>query len=167
MKIAIVYGTNLGNTAEVANLIAKEMKISNKDVYDVNDVDTNTLNQYEAFILGTSTWGIGDMVDSWQEFNFKKFNLNNKVVALFGLGDSQIYAFTFCNGLAKLHKAIQTNNKKVKIVGETSTKNYTYSESEAVKNNKFIGLVIDYDNFPDKVSEQIKDWVKNIKKYFI
>lgn len=167
MKIAIVYGTNLGNTAEIAKLIAKEMKINTKDVYDVNDANIDTLNSYDAFILGTSTWGIGDMVDGWQEFNFKKLNLNNKVVALFGLGDSQIYAFTFCNGLAKLHRAIQTANKKIKLVGQVSTKNYIYSESEAVQKDKFVGLVLDYDNFPEKVNDQIKEWVKEIKKYFI
>lgn len=166
MSVAIIYGSNLGNTAEIAKLIAKELGINEEHVYDVNDIKPQDVNHYDKFILGTSTWGVGDMQDGWLDFDFKKFDLKNKTVALFGLGDSQIYAFTFCNGLAKLHRAIQ-GQKEMKIVGQVDPKNYTFSESEAIIKGKFIGLVLDYDNYPDQAIEQTKKWVEEIKKHFI
>ncbi|WP_027123813.1 flavodoxin FldA [Mycoplasmoides pirum] len=167
MKIAIIYGTNLGNTATIAKLIGKELNINKKDIFDVNDAKAEELNSYDAFIMGTSTWGIGDMADGWKEFEFKKLKLDNKVVAIFGLGDSQIYTFSFCNGMGELHRALQKSNKKIKIVGYVDTKNYTFSESKAIYKNKFVGLALDYDNFPEQVESQIKNWIKDIKKYFI
>lgn len=106
MKIAIVYGSNLGNTATIAKMIAKAMEIDEKHVFDVADVEAEELNDYDGYVMGTSTWGIGDMADSWQEFDFKKLQTKGKTIALFGLGDSQIYAFTFCNGLAKLFRSL-------------------------------------------------------------
>lgn len=56
MKMAIVYGSSLGNTAEVAKMIKKEFNMPNNiDVYDVNDVAPEILNKYDKFIFGTST----------------------------------------------------------------------------------------------------------------
>lgn len=95
------------------------------------------------------------MQPSWEKFNFKKLQLKSKTIALFGLGDSQIYSFTFCNGLYKLYKKI-TICKEIKLVGQVDSKQYKYSESKAVIKNKFVGLVLDYDNFPNDVPKLIK-----------
>lgn len=165
MNIAIVYGSNLGNTAAVAQIIAKAMGISEEHVHDVANVQPEDLNGYDAYIIGTSTWGIGDMADSWQEFDFKKFQVKGKTIALFGLGDSQIYAFTFCNGLGKLFRTLGSG-KGWKHVGKVPAKNYTFGSSEAVVNEEFVGLPVDYDNYPEKAEAAVADWVKKIKPLF-
>ncbi len=167
MKIAIVYATNLGNTAAVAAMIGKEMKVDAKHIYDVNETDPEELAGYDGYVFGTSTWGIGDMLDGWKEFDFRKLGLDGKTVALFGLGDSQIYAFSFCNGLGELCRAIRRSCRKARLVGQTDAKSFAFSDSKAVEDGKFVGLALDYDNFPDRVPKLIKTWVKGIKKEFI
>lgn len=164
MATAIVYGSTLGNTEEIAKKIAKELKIDEKNIIEVSQTTPEELNKFDKLIMGTSTWGVGDLQDNWLEFDFKKLNLKNKIVALFGLGDSQIYSFTYCNGLGKLYNQIK--NKDAKIVGEVDAKKYTFSQSEAVINGKFVGLALDNDNFPEESMKRIKEWIKEIKEYF-
>lgn len=164
MATAIIYGSTLGNTADIAKKIAKELKIDENNVINISEIKPEDLNKFDKLILGTSTWGVGDLQDNWLEFDFKKLDLKNKVVALFGLGDSQIYSFTYCNGLGKLYNQIK--NKNAQIVGQVDAKKYTFSQSEAVVNGKFVGLALDNDNFPEESIKRIKEWVKDIKKYF-
>lgn len=166
MRVAIVFGSNLGNTATVAQIIAKAMQIDQKDLYDVADITADDINQYDGYIFGTSTWGIGDMADSWQEFDFKKLLTKGKTIALFGLGDSQIYAFSYCNGLAKLYRSLGSG-RGWKHVGKVPAKDFSFGASEAVINNEFVGLPIDHDNYPEKTAAAVSAWVNQIKKAFV
>ncbi|WP_027119797.1 flavodoxin FldA [[Mycoplasma] testudinis] len=161
MAIAIVYGSNLGNTATVAKIIGKELNIADNHIINISETTPEALNEYDKLILGTSTWGVGDMQDDWLEFDFKKLEIKDKTVALFGLGDSQIYAFTFCNGLGSLYKHLQ--KKHPKFVGFVDKKDYNFGDSLAVVGDQFVGLPLDYDNFPEKIEDQVKDWVAKIK----
>lgn len=165
MATGIIYGSNLGNTFTVAKMIAKELKIDEKHILNIADATAEAINLYDKLIMGTSTWGVGEMQDHWLEFNFKKLELKNKTVALFGLGDSQIYAFTFCNGLGGLYKNLQS--KHPKFVGFVSKSKYTFSESSAVVGDKFVGLALDYDNYPEQVEKQVKEWIDQIRHEII
>lgn len=49
------------------------------------------------------------------------------------------------------------------IVGHTSTDGYEYDNSEAEKDGKFIGLVIDEDNQSDLTDERVKKWASELK----
>lgn len=167
MKVAILYGSTLGNTERVAELILKEFnneQIKLFNIANLKNSDCSELVNFDFFIFGTSTWGVGDLQDDWEEFDFKKINLENKKVAIFGLGDSEVYAWTYCDAIAKLHRILKM--KKAKIVGYVPTSGYKFTKSESVENDYFLGLALDEDNYEDLTEERVKNWVIQLKESF-
>ncbi|QZX49417.1 flavodoxin [Mycoplasma sp. E35C] len=156
-KIAIIYGTNLGTTELIAKKINDLIKYPTT-LIDVTKIDVDFVNQHDILLLGTSTWGTGDIHDAWLEFDFKKLDVNNKTFLLFGCGDSQTYPYTFCDGVGRLFDIL--NRKKAKIIGQINKEDYEYDfeESKAVFKNKVVGLLIDQDSQPEKTDWRIEKW---------
>ena len=88
-KIVIIYGSSTGTTQGVAEAIASRLDV--KDVFDVATITKGQVEPYDVLILGTSTWGDGELQDDWNDgINvIKSVNLAGKDVALFGCGDSR------------------------------------------------------------------------------
>ncbi len=154
-KIAVVYGSSSGNTETTAKTIAKKIGMDHVDIFDVAKIAASALEPYRNLILGTSTWGVGDLQDDWDAFlpSFEKTDLNGKTVALFGLGDSSSYPDSFVDGMGIIYEAIQ--NRDCKIVGAVETKDYHFDESRALADGKFIGLPLDEDNESDQSDNRI------------
>lgn len=109
-------------------------------------------------ILGSSTWGDGDLQDDWESFDFDAIEISGKKVALFGFGDSASYPDTFCNAIGKLYNIFV--KKGAQIFGFVDTDGYDFDESEAVKDGKFVGLALDNDNQSELTEERIKSWIE-------
>lgn len=165
-KIGIFYGSTSGNTESVAEQIQKEFGADNAELINVESFDINTLNEYNNLILGTSTWGVGDLQDDWDGAidDLKSANLSGKKVAFFGCGDSQSYSDTFANGMSFLYEAVKGNGAE--LIGRVPTEGYFFDESDSVVDGEFVGLAIDEDNESDQTPERIKNWVENLKKGF-
>ncbi|MBO7338324.1 MAG: flavodoxin FldA [Paludibacteraceae bacterium] len=164
-KVGIFFGTSTGNTEAAAERIASA--IGDAELKNVSEgVSEADFEAYDNIILGTSTWGVGDLQDDWDSAigTLQKANLSGKVVALFGLGDSSSYSDTFVNGIALLYNAIK--DKGATIVGAVDASDYTYDDSEAVQDGKFIGLALDEDNESSKSDIRIEAWVANLKNSF-
>ncbi|MGE7761252.1 flavodoxin domain-containing protein [Peribacillus sp. NPDC097895] len=58
-KVAIVYHSAGGNTKALAEAIASLLPES--ELYRMNEFDLRTLPDYEALIIGTYTWGNGEL----------------------------------------------------------------------------------------------------------
>ena len=162
MSVAVVYGSAMGNTESAAKLIAEKLGIS--DVLNIADTDANTINGYDKLIVGTSTWGSGDLQDDWDAFDFGGLKLHGKTVAVFGMGDSESYSDSFCSGMGKL--AAKLKGAGANIVGAVSTEGYSFEASEAVENGNFVGLALDNDNQEDQTESRIDAWVAKIKPQF-
>ena len=67
-KIGIYYGSSTGMTEGIAGKIAEKLGVSNNDIHNVADVNVETVNDYEALLLGSSTWGVGELQDDWGGF---------------------------------------------------------------------------------------------------
>lgn len=162
-KIGIYYGSNTANTQDVAKEIAKRLNVAKDDVHDVAKADTN-FTSYDVILFGSSTMGFGDLQDDWEYYidKVEKADLANKIIALFGCGDSSSYGDTFGNAIGKIYQAIK--DKGCKIVGQIETKGYTYGDSEAVIDNMFVGLLIDNDNEADLTNERIENWIELLKE---
>ena len=162
-KIGIYYGTSTGNTQEVAEEIAKKLGVSNSDLFDVVKANAD-YSDYDVVLFGSSTLGFGDLQDDWESYinKVKAANIEGKTVALFGCGDSSTYSDTFGDALGKIYNAIK--DKGAQIIGQVSTDGYTYDDSEAVVDGKFVGLMIDNDNEPDMTEERINNWVEALKQ---
>ncbi len=164
MKVAIFYGSSTGNTKAIANQINNA--IGNvADVKSVDGASSEDLNAYDFLFLGTSTWGIGDLQDDWDSFlsDLKSADLQNKTIALFGLGDSMGYPDSFIDGVGTLYDAVL--EKGCKVVGQVSVEGYNFESSTAVKEGVFVGLPIDEDNESSKTSDRIATWIESIKTH--
>ncbi|MDR1561860.1 MAG: flavodoxin [Dysgonamonadaceae bacterium] len=162
-KIGIFYGSSGGNTQNVAKTIAKKLNVSDNDVYNVAKAGANDLIPYEILLLGSSTWGYGDLQDDWESFIkiISSVDLTNKKIALFGCGDSSSYPDTFCSAMGIIYKTV---SKKAEIIGLTGTDGYSFDDSEAIINGQFAGLAIDEDNESNLTEERINNWVEALKK---
>lgn len=163
-KIGIFYGSSTGNTEKVAELISSAFG-GDAVTINVEDASKEDIDKFKYLVLGVSTWDIGDVQEDWSEFieSVKEADLKNKKVAIFGLGDQEAYDESFADGAGKLYSAI---SRKTSIVGQWPTKGYDFVESEAVKNKKFVGLIIDEDNQKELTAQRVKDWVEMLKKEF-
>ena len=164
-KVGIFFGTSTGNTETVAEKIASAIR--DAELKNVSDgISAADFESHDNLVLGTSTWGVGDLQDDWESAigELQNANLSGKVVALFGLGDSSSYSDTFVNGMARIYDAVKGNGATV--VGAVDASDYTYDDSEAVQDGKFVGLAIDEDNESSKTDGRIAAWVSAIKPSF-
>ena len=152
-KTGVFYGSTTGTTESVANLIAEKLGIAQADVHDVSKMSADMVKAYEALILGTSTWGDGELQDDWYDGIkvLKGMDLKDKIIALFGCGDSESYGDTFCDGMGILYEDLKTSG------------DYTYSSSISVIDGNFVGLAIDDVNESEKTEERIASWTDMLK----
>lgn len=165
-KIGIFFGSSTGNAELIADRIQLQFGEDNADVHNIDAAEKSEIEQYDYLIFGTSTWGLGELQDDWEDFadELLETDLSLKKVALFGLGDQEVYADSFVDAMGHLYKMIA---KSTTVVGAWSTSGYRHTDSRAIDKGKFVGLAIDYDNDKSKAEKQIQDWVKELKKDFI
>ena len=113
-------------------------------------------------ILGTSTWGVGELQDDWQSgINLlQSADLSSTTVAFFGFGDQESFGDTYLDAMGELYATAAP--KAAKVVGKTSVEGYSHTASRAVVDGVFCGLALDDANQPDKTDERINDWIKQI-----
>ena len=160
-KTVIIYGTSTGTCVDLAGRIGAKLGVNN--IINVTDLDDSIIAENDNLILGTSTWGAGEMQDDWYDGIkvLKSANLEGKTVALFGCGDSESYPDTFVGGMTELYNVAK--NVGACVIGSVSTNGYTFDESEAVVDGKFVGLALDEVNEDDKTDERINAWVAEIQ----
>ena len=160
-KTAIIYGSTTGNTENAANQLSG---LLGADVYNVNSNPVEALINYDNLILGTSTWGEGDMQEDWEDFitELEAADLNGKVIALFGYGDGCNNPDTFVSGMGKIYEVVK--NKGCKLIGSVDTEGYDFEESAAVVDGNFIGLALDEENQGDLTENRMYRWAELIKK---
>ncbi|MDR2382800.1 MAG: flavodoxin [Prevotellaceae bacterium] len=161
-NIAIIYGSSTDNTKNVAQKIAQKLSGENVLLTDVSKVDFGELANYPNIILGTSTWGLGDLQDDWDSrvSELQNIDLTGKTLAFFGLGDSSSYSDTFADGMGLLYEAVE--GKGIKAIGAFPTDGYSFDSSKAVKNGKFVGVAIDEDNESDLTEQRVDTWITSI-----
>ncbi|MDR2065072.1 MAG: flavodoxin [Prevotellaceae bacterium] len=161
-KVGIFYGSTTGNTKEIAVKITEKLGIT----ADLHDVATGVVDfdNYDVLFFGASTWGYGDLQDDWEDYRKKLIpvNMAGKKVALFGCGDSSAYSDSFCDALGKIYKIIK--EKGCEIIGMVDTAGYSFDSSEAVTDNKFVGLPIDVNNEDNLTESRLDAWIEQLKK---
>lgn len=156
----VIYGSSTGSCQSIAETIATKLGVEAVDVANISD---DNIKGNDNLILGTSTWGAGEMQDDWYDGvkTLKSAGLAGKTVALFGCGDSESYPDTFCGGMKELYDAAVEAGANV--LPGVSTDGYTFDDSEAVDGNHFVGLALDDVNEDDKTEERIDTWLEAIK----
>lgn len=164
-KIGIFYGSTTGTTKDIAGRIATKLGVESSSVYDVADTAPSDVASYDVLLLGTSTWGAGEIQDDWEDFmaGLEVLDLSGKKVGLFGCGDESM-SDTFCNGVGILYDRLKGSGAQ--FIGGYGTVGYEFEESLAVSADavEAVGLLIDDVNHSDTVDERIDGWVVEIKK---
>ncbi len=155
-KTVVVYGSSTGTCEAIAEKIASRL---GAECLNVQDMTAGTVADNQNLILGTSTWGAGELQDDWYDgVNvLKSSDLSGKVIALFGCGDAESYGDTFVGGMGELYDAVKESGAR--IIGQVPVDGYTFDDSTAVVDGQFVGLALDDVNEDDKTDGRIDAWV--------
>lgn len=162
-KVGIIYGSSTGTCETIANSIAQKLGVDSADVMNAGEITVEKVNPYEVLLLGTSTWGDGEVQDDWYDGLkvLKSANLKGKTIALFGCGDSESYCDTFCDGIGVLYEDLKDSG--CTIVGKVPTDEYNFSSSISVVDGMFVGLPLDDINEDNKTEARVDAWLEEIK----
>ena len=120
MKTVIVYGSTTGNTETAAEIIRDALlqKGITADVYNAANTKPSTVAGYDLYLLGCSTWGIGDLQDDFEGFydNMTADVFRGKKAAVFGCGDSNAFSDSFCAALDSI--AEKAKDCGAEVIGE-------------------------------------------------
>lgn len=167
-KVVIIYWPKEGNAEASASKVYSQFDENKADLIDIASVVASDLNQYDLIILGGSTvgaeiWEEAKPNNIWNVF-FKSLNevkLEGKKVALFGLGDQVLYPNNFVDGLSVIYEELQ--KRGADLIGSWPTEGYSFTDSTAIKNGKFLGLALDEDNESDLTDARIEEWLAQLK----
>ena len=171
-KIGIFFGTDTGTTRLVAkkifSVLGEELADKPKNI---NRTTLAELLKYDALILGTPSYGIGELpgyATGCQEANWQEFapyldgvDLSGKRVALFGLGHQERYADRFASSLIHLYRLFYGNGAD--IIGRWSTEGYQFNHSAAIINDEFVGLIVDQRSQPALTDSRIQSWLEQVR----
>ena len=81
-KIGVFYGSSTGTCEDVAGKIAA--KLNGAEVLNAADLTADSVAAFDVLLLGSSTWGAGELQDDWYDAcdTLHSLNLKGKKVAL-------------------------------------------------------------------------------------
>lgn len=158
-KIGIFYGSSTGTTERIAGRVAALLGDDKADVHDVAQTAPDAVGQYDILVMGTSTWGDGEIQDDWYDFldGLQALDLKGKKAAVFGCGDETM-SETFCNGVDKLYETIKGTGAD--MIAPYDTIGYTFDNSEAKPSDAIdaVGLLLDEVNHPELTETRLRGW---------
>lgn len=159
----IFYGSTTGNTETLAGEIAAKLGVASGDVHNVANASAERVSAYDILLLGSSTWGLGELQDDWYDFldRLASQDLSGKKVGFFGCGDSASYPDTFCDALGIIRNKLTASG--CVFIGSTDGSDYPGNESNAFVDGLAIGLLVD-DDHPSKTEARLETWTKAINK---
>ncbi len=114
-KILIVYCSMTGNTETIAKMVEEGIIEGGSEVVrkDVLEVDANEILDYEAVILGSYTWGEGEIPDEFLDYydEINGLDFTGKKFAVFSSGDTSYD--NFCGAVDILENRIEVNGGQI------------------------------------------------------
>lgn len=162
--IGIFYGSVTGTTAAIASRIAKMLNVDPADVHNVAESAPSDIAPYKILIFGTSTWGDGEMDDSWLDFSdgVEELDLHGRKIALFGCGDETM-SDTFCSGVGKLYHRLEKTGAE--FIAPYDTVGYTFNHTDSMLDNDLaVGLLLDEVNHPEATDIRLRGWTAKIQE---
>ena len=158
-NVKVIFGSTTGATESAAAEIAAAFGVQAINVANATADDFKA----DLLILGSSTWGLGELQDDWAAKIglLENADLNGKLVAVFGLGDQSGFADTYCDAMGILAKTAK--GRGANLIGQTSAEGYGHSSSAVAEDGMFCGLALDDNNESEKTSSRIGAWVENLK----
>ncbi len=131
--VGLFYGSDTGNTENIAKMIQKQLGNDLIDIRDIAKSSKEDIEAYDFLLFGIPTWYYGEAQADWDDF-FPTLDVRD---------------------IVEPHGAI--------IVGNWPTEGYTFEASKALlEDGTFIGLCIDEDRQPELTAERVEKWCKQI-----
>lgn len=171
-KTAIFFSPQGGNVNGVATQLGELIGNDKVDVIPVPEVEIDDVDKYNKIILVGSTvgadhWDNEVIVDEWAGLFTKisELNLEDKKIAIVGLGNCVLYPAHFADGMAVLHERITRLNAKV--FGSVDAEGYDFEDSDALNDEGvFCGLPLDEDNEPELTTARLEKWISMLDPDF-
>lgn len=159
-KVGIVFGSNAGDAKAVAEYIAKSF---DSEIIDAKELEAIFLESHDKLIFVASTHKVGELQNDFKAKLdvVKSVNFSGKTLALVGVGGQVKHPTTFVDGLVEFLPVVSG----AKLVGESEVGEYKFTSSKALKDGKFIGLVVDVKadaNWQNRADA----WIKSVKGEF-
>nr|MBD5376511.1 flavodoxin [Bacteroides sp.] len=164
MKTGIFYGSTTGTTESVAKRLGGLLGVADADIHNVAESAPSDVADYDLLVLGTSTWGSGDLQDDWQDFiaGLEELSLRGKKIALFGVGDESM-TDTFCNAVGTLYDRLKKTGAE--FIGAFPDGSFTFKDSSAdTGEGVAVGLLLDETNHADLTDSRLAEWAALLKK---
>lgn len=157
MNIGIFYGSKQGATKAVCEFISKELDC---EIFDIKDTKIEKISQFDLVILASSSYAFGELEESWQDKinELKNIKFDGKKVALIGVGNLQRHQDSFCSAIVDFLPYIKAAN----LIGSDDLNGYSFKNSSAFINGKFIGLCVDFKG-DENWQKRAKNWCENLK----
>lgn len=165
-KIALIYSFNTKKTGKVAEMLKTEFNDDALELVNAEDITVEKFISYDQYILGVPTWFDGELPNYWDEFvpAIEDMDLKGKKIAIYGLGDQKGYPENFQDAMGIMARLLE--DRGAEIVGYTSTEDYTFERSMALREDKFVGLALDFESQGSKNKARISAWVADLKTHF-
>lgn len=164
MKIGLFYGSTTCYTEIVAEKIQALIGAELVELNNIKQVPLSAMADYDILILGLSTWDFGEIQEDWEAHwdDISQVNLNNKIIAIYGMGDQIGYAEWFIDAVGMLHDVIAAQDA-VRI-GYWPVDGYEFIASKALTEDGkfFVGLALDDENQYDQTDERLNSWVSQV-----
>lgn len=158
--VTILYGSTTGATEQAAQTLAAALNAKALPISAATDADFDA----DLLILGSSTWGYGELQDDWADAigRLDALDLTGRKVAVFGTGDQVGFSDTFVNAIGILaDKALE---RGATLVGQVPSEGYGHSASMADRDGRFIGLPLDDTNEPERTPERLAAWAETLRQ---
>lgn len=167
-KVGLYYATGSRATLRVAEMVSEELGEVCTRPMPIRAAEPTDLAKFRALILGAPSylWSQGSV--SALDFDYIEpptddiRDLEGKAVAVFGTGDQVNYPRNFADAVGIV--ADKMEQRGAAIFGSRDTSPFSFRRSQAVRNGRFIGLVVDEDNEQDKTRERVRAWVAQLRK---
>ena len=168
LKIGLFYGSTTCYTemaAEKIQVAFSELLAGQMiELFNIKDIELKRTEDFDILIFGISTWDFGELQEDWESSweDIQTLKLQNKTVALFGLGDQLGYADWFQDALGMLHDELVL--LECNIVGYWPNEGYEFAESKGLTEDKshFVGLSLDDENQYEQTDQRITQWAEQV-----
>ena len=160
MSAGLFYASTSGRTRKVAELIARGLGGAGVEVRLLREARPEDLLAYRTLILGSPTYGVGDLHPDWLAWRdaVERLDLSGRTVALFALGDQRYHGRTFAGALK--HLDLMVRYAGVEPVGRWPGAGYEFKQSPALgEDGMFPGLVLDEVNQRRQTEERVRTWI--------
>lgn len=140
-EIAIVYASVTGNTEALSDILVQSLQSKGLEpsIYKVTDFALKELSHYDIVIVGTYTWGSGEvpaeMTGLFQAF--ERLNRKELVTAVFGTGDS--FFAEYCGAVDRFRDMLYVHTN----LAATLKVELLPQERDKFRCNKFIEVVLE------------------------